>query len=73
MVTHYLDGKAVHSQEITHPTKLRFGDTEIGNWTSKGFLDHTVRSLNGRIDELVLYKRALTEVEVTELYQSGRP
>lgn len=73
LVTHYLDGRVVHSQEIKQPTKLRFGDTEIGNWTSKGFLDHTVRSLNGRIDELILYKTALTESEVAELYQSGRP
>lgn len=73
VVTHYLDGQAVHIQEIEQPTKLRFGDTEIGNWTSKAFLDHTVRSLNGRIDELILYKAALNEVEVAELYQSGRP
>ena len=72
-VTHYLDGDVVHSQQITQPAKLRFGDTEIGNWTSKGFLDHTVRSLNGRIDELILYKTALIEAEVAELYQSGRP
>ncbi|MEQ8848265.1 LamG-like jellyroll fold domain-containing protein [Botrimarina sp.] len=72
-VTHYLDGKPVARLPIEEETKIRFGAAEIGNWVGEGFVDHTVRSLNGRIDELLLFSRPLSGKEIGELYVQGRP
>jgi anti-sigma factor RsiW len=72
-VTHYVDGKDVSSHVIEKPVSLRFGPIQIGNWESRGFVDHLVRNLNGRIDELLLLDRPLSSEEVIELYRSGRP
>ncbi len=71
-VTHFVDGQPVASHQIQNKIRLRFGSTQIGNWASEGFKDHSVRTLNGRIDELLLFDRALTEDEVNELYEQGR-
>ena len=32
-----------------------------------------IRNLNGRIDELVLFGEALSDNEVFDLYESGKP
>ncbi|MGL4513851.1 MAG: LamG-like jellyroll fold domain-containing protein [Lacipirellulaceae bacterium] len=72
-VTHYFDGKEVSAHEVKKPTTLRFGPTQVGNWESRGFIDHLVRNLNGRVDELLLVDRPFSSEEVNELYLSGRP
>lgn len=72
-VTHYLDGKAVASLPIENETKIRFGAAEVGNWVGTGFVDHTVRSLNGRMDELLIFDRPLSGDEISELHHQGQP
>jgi ferric-dicitrate binding protein FerR (iron transport regulator) len=72
-VSHYVDGKEVSTHEVKKSTTLRFGPTQVGNWESRGFVDHVVRSLNGRIDELLLLDVPLSSDEVAELYRTGRP
>lgn len=52
-------------QEVAYPARL--GAAQIGNWNRND------RKLSGRIDEFLLLGRALSDVEVRELYQSGTP
>tara|TARA_R110002095_G_scaffold51813_3_gene45226 strand:+ start:2392 stop:4038 length:1647 start_codon:yes stop_codon:yes gene_type:complete len=73
-VVHYLDGLPVSHHQIENPIPLVIGDAEIGNWRPQEHTgEHTIRSLNGRLDEFALFGRALSAEEVLQLYQSGKP
>jgi hypothetical protein len=52
-------------QEIAYPARL--GPAQIGNW------DSNERRLSGRLDELLLLGRAMSDAEVQALYQDGNP
>jgi hypothetical protein len=52
---------------------LRFGPAELGNWVPQDLKNYRIRSLNGRIDEFVLFKTSLTDAEVEAMYVVGRP
>ena len=52
-------------QEIAYPARL--GAAQIGNWNRED------RKLSGRMDELLLLGRALSDSEVRALFQSGNP
>lgn len=52
-------------QEIAYPARL--GAAQIGNWNRED------RKLSGRMDELLLLGRALSDAEIRELFQSGNP
>lgn len=72
-IVHYLDGEAVAEVSVDKALPpLRIGDAEIGNWQAQG-LGNPIRSLNGRIDELLVMKRALTADEVRDLHAVGHP
>jgi hypothetical protein len=66
-VRFYLNGQFDKEtrQQIAHPARL--GPAQIGNWNQKD------RKLSGRVDELVLLGRAMTEDEVRALYAAGNP
>ena len=72
-VTHYLDGASVGHQVINDLPMLRIGDAEIGNWTDTRGDRNPMRSLNGSLDEFIVFDRALDASEVGALYQAGRP
>lgn len=73
-VVHYLDGVAVSHHEIENPIPLVIGPAEIGNWRPQEHTGaHSIRSLNGRLDEFALFGRALSADEILQLYQSGKP
>jgi hypothetical protein len=57
------DGEFFHA--VAHPAKL--GAAQIGNW------DRVDRKLSGRIDELLLLGRALSDIEISALYEAGTP
>ena len=66
-VRFYLNGKfdkETH-QDIAHPARL--GAAQIGNWDRKD------RKLSGRMDELLLLGRAMSDAEVRALYEAGNP
>ena len=73
-VTHYIDGKKVGSSPLeTDNFKLRFGETEIGNWgTPMEYSPQKIRNFNGQIDELTLFGDALSPEEIQSLYAAGR-
>lgn len=74
-VTHFVNGEVLARLPIQESTvPLTLGDTEIGNWgTPPTYSPQKIRNLNGRIDELVLFGAALSDNEVRELYESGKP
>jgi hypothetical protein len=57
------DGEFFHG--VAHPAKL--GAAQIGNW------DRMDRKLSGRIDELLLLGRALSDTEISALHEAGTP
>ncbi len=73
-VTHYVDGRPVKQKAIELDIPLHLGDAEIGNWNTASFFDkHPIRHLSGCMDEFLLLARALTELEIEQLYLQGRP
>jgi len=66
-VRFYLNGKFDNEtrEAVAHPAKL--GPAQIGNW------DRQDRKLSGRIDELILLGRAMSDDEVHALYEAGNP
>jgi hypothetical protein len=73
-VSHYIDGENVGTSPVsTKPFKLKFGDTEIGNWgTPVKYSPQKIRNLNGRIDQVTLFREALSEDEIAKLYAAGK-
>lgn len=72
-VRHYVDGRRVETHAIKLHTPLRFGPSELGNWVPEQFKDHRIRSLNGRIDEFALLEGCLSDEEINQLFEIGRP
>ena len=75
-VRHYANGRRVSHQTIEDEFfigTLRIGNAEIGNW-GEPFRDtpwFAIRHLNGRIDEMAVFKTALNDAEVESLYQQS--
>ena len=72
-VHHYVDGAEVSAEKITVATPLRIGAAELGNWTPQDYSTYRTRSLNGRVDEFIIFDTALSAAEVTEIYAAGKP
>jgi hypothetical protein len=51
---------------------MRSGVCRIGNWMTVGEFA-PLRSLHGRIDEVVIWKRALSEEDIAAELERGRP
>lgn len=66
-VRFYLNGRfdKETQQIIAHPARL--GPAQIGNW------DRQDRKLSGRIDELLILGRTMTDDEVRDLFAAGNP
>jgi hypothetical protein len=77
-VDQYVNGEVVSSDEIVdrfHVSTLRIGPAEIGNW-GQPFRKtpwFAVRNLNGTIDELAIFNAPLTESEIQNVYEYGKP
>lgn len=76
-VRHLIDGQVVSREVITDLDKrlpLKFGAMEMGNYNPPGSGGpKNVRNFNGRIDEFMLFRRALSDGELKEIFQVGRP
>ncbi len=66
-VRFYLNGQldSESRQQVAHAARL--GASQVGNW------NRTDRKLSGRVDELLLLGRAMTDDEVLELFAAGNP
>jgi hypothetical protein len=73
VVTHYVNGARVSQGSLPVATTVKIGSANIGNWTAPPTYHEPTRSLNGRIDEFVILKRAMTEQEIARVYEIGKP
>lgn len=76
-VSHFVNGSQISEQEIEDDyfiDKLRIGNGEIGNWGQPFREDPTfaIRHLNGRMDEMAIFKAALNADEVARFYEASR-
>lgn len=77
-MTFYLDGRNVGSREIPTNDSILIGAARIGGWKpsvngDQGFAQDEFRTLHGRMDELIVLRRAMSDEEVFQLYEAGRP
>ena len=73
-ITHYVDGQPVSQQDVRFVVPLRIGTADLGNWSVGAHATiYPVRCFTGRVDELVIYGRALAEHEMRKLYDRGTP
>ena len=73
-IRHYIDDTLVCSSTLALSTPLTFGPAEIGNWyTQQMSRKNAVRSLNGLIDEIAVFRRPLSQQEIIDSYQTGNP
>ena len=67
----YLDGKQVLATEFSERFAVAFNDATIGSWkTDVGTIE---RGLCGRMDDLVIFSRAMTTQEIRDMYEAGKP
>lgn len=66
-VRFYLNGHFDNETLLTIAQPARLGASQIGNWDSKD------RKLSGRIDELLLLGRTMSDEEVLALFNAGNP
>lgn len=66
-VRFYLNGQFDNETRLSIAQPARLGRAQMGNWDQKD------RKLSGRIDELLLLGRAMTDAEVRALYVAGNP
>jgi hypothetical protein len=69
----YVNGELSRTRPQLAHAVIRPGTMRLGNWLPavNGF--ETPRALRGRVDELAIWNRALTEKELAELIEAGRP
>ena len=73
-VAHYLNGEPVWEGEMEHHIQISVPRGELGNWkTDYKQSGNNIRNLNGRMDEFVVFSRALSNPEMQQLYESGKP
>jgi hypothetical protein len=72
MVTHYVNGRSFSREKLVTAVPLHFGSSLLGNF-SKNSLVKSKRSMQGKIDEFVLFKEAFDEVAVRRLFEIGCP
>ncbi|GAB5559684.1 MAG: hypothetical protein SynsKO_13310 [Synoicihabitans sp.] len=77
-VTHYVNGDAISREQIPDEylvETVKIGAASIGNWGQPYSEDpaFTVRNLNGSMDEFAFFAAALSDDEIAEIYQHGKP
>jgi hypothetical protein len=66
----YLNGTAVDDTNITNGTYVTMESLSVD--INIGSLDNQTKFLEGQIDEVKIYSRALTSAEVTKNYKHGK-
>jgi hypothetical protein len=69
----YVNGELSRTRPQLAHAAIRPGTMRLGNWLPAVDGFETTRALRGRIDELALWNRTLSETELAELIEAGRP
>ena len=74
-VSHYINGQLSSDERLMEEANgsLTIGSATIGNWTTPSTRRNLVRSLNGRIDELIVFNEALPAEEIQAIYAAVGP
>lgn len=73
-VSHWFNGSRVLIKSLEVDQPIRIGTAEIGNWGIPLKPERrAIRNFIGRIDELTIWNTALSDAEITDLYNSSRP
>ncbi|MFT4547527.1 MAG: hypothetical protein ACI9UA_006263 [Pseudoalteromonas tetraodonis] len=73
-VSHFLNGEVVSTQPLKSELKPAIGSAQIGNWNApRESGSYPVRNLNGRMDEFLIYDRAIGAEEIRKIYEIGAP
>ncbi len=76
-VAHYVNGKRISLETIKpewQPPQLKIGNCEIGNWGQANREDskYAIRSINGSIGEITIFRQALPPQEIKSFYKRTR-
>lgn len=67
-LSHYLNGELFAMKELKGTGQLNFGEASIGNWDQPvNESKNSVRGLNGRMAELMVFKEAISAEEMKRL------
>ncbi|MBA2114982.1 LamG-like jellyroll fold domain-containing protein [Bremerella alba] len=66
-VRFYFNGQFDSESKLSRAHPARLGPAQIGNWNTND------RTLSGRIDEMLILGRAMSDVEMEQLFASGNP
>jgi len=72
-VSHFLDGREVSREPLVFDQAVQIGQGDIGNWSSPLDGSQPVRNFVGRMDELTIWKDALSATEIRKIYRNTRP
>lgn len=72
-VTQYVNGRVVATARGDAGAPVHIGSASLGGWVPPADARNPVRTLDGRLDEFLIVRTALTGDEVRALYQAGRP
>jgi len=74
-VIHYLDGLPIAEGAAPPATiaAMRLDHAEIGNWNQSSRDAQPIRNFNGRMDEVLVFRRGLRAEELQALYRAGQP
>jgi hypothetical protein len=74
-VAFFVDGRPAGTHRAEQHIPVCIGPACIGVWKPKGKLpsEDPQRSFFGRIDEMVVIGRALSDREISQMYESGKP
>jgi hypothetical protein len=69
-VKQYFNGRRISEHDIVYDQPLQIGRADIGNWSKHA---GPIRNFVGRIDGLTIWKVALSDDEIGEMYRHTRP
>ncbi|MEI7912269.1 MAG: LamG domain-containing protein [Verrucomicrobiota bacterium] len=73
-VSHYCNGGLVSRHELQQPMTVHLRSAMLGNWDALDDKDgDMIRNFRGRMDDFSIYQNALSDQEIQDLYQQGRP
>ena len=72
----YVNGEFFDLFEPKQMPVIQIGSATIGGWDNQGKGDSNLNrthNLSGRIDELMIFQKALTAEEIKQIYEAGKP
>jgi hypothetical protein len=72
-VAFYVDGRKVREERLRQPLTIAFGNAQIGNAAATQQAGQFGYGFHGRMGELSVFARALSDQDVKDLYEAGKP